>query len=139
VDTSCLVAALLQQHPKHADAFRLLKDIRSGAREGFLATHGLAELFATLTALPLTPRLSPAQVESLLERSVHPHFTLVELTAAHYREALRMTVLQNLPSGAIYDALHVIGARSAHCSQLYTLNLRHFRLLAPGDPLICSP
>ncbi|MFO1523361.1 MAG: hypothetical protein U1F77_15360 [Kiritimatiellia bacterium] len=57
----------------------------------------------------------------------------------HYRDALRLTVNQNLASGAVYDALHLIGARSARCDNLFTLNLRHFRSLAPGDSTIISP
>jgi predicted nucleic acid-binding protein len=50
-----------------------------------------------------------------------------------------LTVAKSLASGAIYDALHLIGARSAGCTALYTLNLRHFQSLAPGDPLVTPP
>jgi predicted nucleic acid-binding protein len=50
-----------------------------------------------------------------------------------------MLVANNLASGAVYDALHITGARSAGCAKLYTLNLRHFRSLAPGDPLVSPP
>jgi hypothetical protein len=48
-------------------------------------------------------------------------------------------VNRNLVSGAIYDALHLIGARRAACEKLYTFNLRHFRSLAPGDSMVVSP
>jgi predicted nucleic acid-binding protein len=58
-DTSALVAALLQQHPHHAVAFPRLQAVKDGTLRGHLTTHGLAELFATLTALPLKPRLHP--------------------------------------------------------------------------------
>ena len=51
-DTSMLVAALLRQHPHHAVAFRCLQSVKEGKVQGCLTTHGLAELFATLTALP---------------------------------------------------------------------------------------
>lgn len=107
--------------------------------QGHLTTHGLAELFATLTALPIKPRLLPADVRRVIEHSILAHFTLIPLSSDHYREAIQLTAAQNLPSGAIYDALHLIGARSAGCTTLYTLNLRHFRALAPGDSLIASP
>jgi predicted nucleic acid-binding protein len=60
-DTSTLVAALLQQHPHHAIAFPSLQAVKAGTVQGHLTTHGLAELFATLTALPLKPRLLPAR------------------------------------------------------------------------------
>jgi hypothetical protein len=74
-----------------------------------------------------------------IQQSVLDHFTLIPLSADHYRDAMRLTVTQNLASGAIYDALHLIGARSAGCATLYTLNLRHFFSLAPGDSIIASP
>ncbi|KAB2638129.1 MAG: type II toxin-antitoxin system VapC family toxin [Verrucomicrobia bacterium] len=138
-DTSTLVAALLQQHPHHALAFRQLQAVKAGLVDGHLTTYGLAELFATLTALPLKPRLLAADVERLIRQSILACFTLIPLSAEDYADAMQLTVRQNLASGAIYDALHLIGARRAGCSALYTLNLRHFRALAPGDPIIASP
>ena len=138
-DTSTLVAALLQQHPHHAVAFPRLQAVKAGSLQGHLTTHGLAELFATLSALPLKPRLRPADVERIIRQSILACFTLIPLNADDYRHAMELTVKQNLASGAIYDALHLIGARSAGCGTLYTLNLRHFRALAPGDSIIASP
>jgi predicted nucleic acid-binding protein len=138
-DTSTLVAALLQQHPHHALAFPRLQAVKAGTVQGHLTTHALAELFATLTALPLKPRLLPADVERMIQHGILANFTVIPLSADHYRDALQLTVRHNLVSGAIYDALHLIGARSAGCTTLYTLNLRHFRSLAPGDSIIAPP
>ena len=138
-DTSTLVAALLQQHPHHAVAFPRLQAVRAGTVQGHLTTHCLAELFATLTALPLKPRLLPTDVQRIIQQSILTQFTLISLGADHYREAIQLTVTQNLVSGAVYDALHLVGARSAGCATLYTLNLRHFRSLSPDDSIIASP
>lgn len=138
-DTSTLVAALLQQHPHHAIAFPRLKAVKDGLLHGYLTTHCLAELFATLTALPLKPRLLPAEAQRIMGQSILGHFVLIPLSADHYHEAMKMTVIGNLSSGAIYDALHLVGALSVGCSTLYTLNMRHFRSLAPGDSIIASP
>jgi predicted nucleic acid-binding protein len=138
-DTSALVAALLQQHPHHAIAFPRLQAVKEGAMQGHLTTHGLAELYATLTALPLKPRLLPADVQRIIRQSILEHFVLIPLNAGHYRDAIQLAAARSLASGAIYDALHLIGALSAGCATLYTLNLRHFRSLAPGDSIIASP
>src|SRR5678815_3511334 len=102
-DTSVLVAALLQHHPQHAQAFPRLLAANRGKLQGFLTTHGVAELFATLTALPLRPRLVPADVERLIHDSVLAHLTVVSLTPRHYAEAVSLTVRQGLSSGAVYD------------------------------------
>ncbi len=138
-DTSVLVAALLQHHPQHSQAFPRLLAVRQGAMQGVLTTHGLAELFATLTALPLKPRLQPGEVERMLEHSVVACLKVIPLTSRHYADALALTVRQGLSSGAIYDALHLVGARSSGCDELITFNFRHFRALAPGDPMIVQP
>lgn len=138
-DTSTLVAALLQQHPHHAAAFSRLQSVHAGRIEGRLTTHVVAEVYATLTALPLSPRLGPADGRQLLQASILSRFELISLSAREYQEALEMVVSRNMPSGAIYDALHVVGARVSGCRVLYTLNTRHFQTLAPGDPMIAVP
>ncbi len=138
-DTSVLVAALLRQHPHHAVAFPRLKEVHDGLVQGCLTTHGLAELFATLTALPLKPRLAPSDALRIIEESVLQHFTVIPLTADDYQAAMALTVAGNLSSGAIYDALHIIGSRGAGCATLHTLNLRHFQAIAPGDATISGP
>ena len=138
-DSSVLVAALLKQLPHHAVAFPYLKAAHEGAIRAHLTTHALAELFATLSALPLKPRLSPTDVQRLLNSSILPHFTIIPLDAEIYKDAILLTATQHLASGAIYDALHILGARSVECQQLLTLNLKHFKALAPGEAMITAP
>lgn len=138
-ETSVLVAALVQAHPHHGLAFPRLRSVHAGEVAGAITTHALAELFATLTALPLKPKIPPGEVRRLLNRDIDAHFEVIPLTADSYAEALDLTVRQGLASGAIYDALHLTGARSAGCDHLLTLNLKHFQALAPADPLILLP
>lgn len=138
-DTSVLIAALLQHHPQHAAAYRRLQLVKAKEAEGWITTHGIAELYSTLSALPLKPKLLPADAYRILQRSILPLFTLIPLTTEHYLYALQLTVESNLPSGAIFDALHLIGARHANCVALLTFNLRHFQTLAPSDSLITQP
>lgn len=138
-DTSAMVAALLQQHPHHVLAFPWLRKVHEGTVRGHLSTHGVAELFATLTALPLKPRLSPPDVQRIVNESILSRFTVIPLGEAEYRDAMDLVVARGLSSGAIYDALHLVGARKAGCEALVTLNLRHFQALAPDDPLVVGP
>jgi hypothetical protein len=49
---------------------RWRKIASNGEVEGYLTTHGLAELFATLTALPLKPRLLPVDVQRIIAKSI---------------------------------------------------------------------
>lgn len=138
-DTSVLVGALLEQHPHHAVAFPRLREVHDGEVQGHLTTHAIAELFATLTALPLKPRLRPADVQRIIDDSVLKHFTCIPLGVGEYQDAMALATARNLSGGAIYDALHIVGTRKAECLILYTLNLRHFQALAPGDSLVSGP
>ncbi|MDB4796642.1 hypothetical protein OAG77_00430 [bacterium] len=83
--------------------------------------------------------MTPNQVHEMIQCTVIKKFQIIPIGAKEYEEALNLVVLGNHSSGAIYDALHIVGARSTGCDKLYTLNLRHFQALAPGDPLIASP
>ena len=138
-DTSVLVAALVVHHPRHPVAFERLAAVHTGNLQGYVTTHGLAEVYATLTALPLKPRLSPSDALRLIDHSVMGRYKVVPLGARHYSDALALTVRQGLASGAIYDALHLIGARTAGCERLLTFNIRHFSPLSPDDPLVSEP
>ena len=52
LDTSVLVAAVLEQHGDHARAFAILERVQQGKDEGVVAAHSLAETYAILTRLP---------------------------------------------------------------------------------------
>src|SRR5262249_38707470 len=58
-DTSVLVAALIESHPFHWRAQPWLDRALSGEFEWVVSAHALAECYAVLTVLPVTPRLSP--------------------------------------------------------------------------------
>jgi predicted nucleic acid-binding protein len=76
--------------------------------------------------LRISPGLARQALDTFLER-----VTPVALTAAESVETLRGCAARNLAGGIIYDALHLACARKAAADQIYTWNLRHFRLAAP--------
>lgn len=73
--------------PHHRQARSYLDDARQGAAQVAMATHALAELFATLTALPTRPRHSPADAHALIDGATRS-LQVVSLDAADYRAAL---------------------------------------------------
>jgi predicted nucleic acid-binding protein len=131
LDTNVLVAAVLPDHLHHAAAKATLRKIRGGKMTGCLAAHGLAELYAVLTRLPLTPPVYPAEALRILERDVLPWLDLTTLTGEEYLKTLRSCAAAGWAGGRIYDALHVAAARKASCRRIYTFNVGHFRELAP--------
>ena len=130
-DTSVLVAAVLPDHPHHAAAKGALRRIRDGKAAGCLAAHGLAELYAVLTRIPLAPPVYPAEAWRILERDILPWLALTTMTGKEHKEALRTCAAAGWAGGKVYDALHIAAARKARCARIYTFNVRHFRELAP--------
>jgi predicted nucleic acid-binding protein len=135
LDSSVLVAALVEDEPTHESCLQLL-------RKKNLATwtHALAEVFATLTGGRLGLRVSPSVAAELMDASLIPRLRLVELAAADVTGAIRESEGAGVRGGAIFDFLHLTAARRSSAIVLYTLNMRHFVPLArKGDPRIERP
>lgn len=135
LDSSVLVAALIEDEPAHDSCLHLLRG------KGLVAwTHALAETFATLTGGRLGIRVSPAIAAQLIEDSLVPRVRLIELGGAELVEGIRGSKAVGARGGAIYDLMHLTAARKASAKSLYTLNTRHFEAIArKGDPIIELP
>ena len=57
--------------------------------EWVVSAHSLAESYAVLTMLPLTPRLSPDTALRLVNDNIAMNAKIVTLTAVDYRATLR--------------------------------------------------
>jgi len=77
-DTSTLIAASLPEHPGHASAQDCLRKIHRGEAEGFVSNHTIAELYAVLTGIKRSPRMTPSTAKALIDNNLAP-FTKVEL------------------------------------------------------------
>lgn len=134
-DTSVLVAAALENHPHHVPAAALLAKVRGGELAGWTSAHGLAELYAVLTRVPLSPPVYPSEAWQIIEHDIHPYFEVASLSGKEYLKIIENCAAAGWIGGRVYDALHVAAARKADCDRIYTFNLRHFRELAPelGD------
>jgi predicted nucleic acid-binding protein len=92
--------------------------------------HSLAELFNVLSGRPLPLRLSPSDAAKVVAHTAQRYKT-ISLTASEYVEAAEGLARLGHSGGMIYDALIVACARKAKASRIYTLNPRHFRMIAP--------
>jgi predicted nucleic acid-binding protein len=135
LDSSVLVAALIEDEPAHEPCIKLLRG------KGLTAwTHALAEIFAALTGGRLGIRVSPAIAVRLIQESIVPRLSMIELSGAELTQALIAANEVGARGGAIYDLLHLKAARKAAAGSLYTLNTRHFAAVArKGDPKIEFP
>jgi len=104
----------------------------SGRHSGAVSAHGLAETFSTLTRLPLSPAIHPAEAYLFIKETVLPHCEVVGLDAKDYLAVLESAAKAALRGGVLYDALQLRCAEKARCDRIYTFNHAHFVRLAPA-------
>jgi predicted nucleic acid-binding protein len=139
-DTSVLVPAMIGAHPMHARALPWLRRARDREFAFFVSAHALAETYAVLTALPLSPRATPGGVSMAIHNSIFTRAEIVTFTKADYELAIRDVAALGFKGGMIFDALHVRAAQKAKVDSLLTFNVAHFQLLWPaGEAKIISP
>ena len=131
-DTSVLVAAMVVAHPQHGPAAAALgRVVLPGSMDkGSACCHSLAELYAVLTRLPLSPAIHPTEAHRLIEENVIAHFRLVPLVAEDYRESLRALSDTGWAGALIYDALLLRAAERSGAETVLTFNVGHFQRLA---------
>jgi predicted nucleic acid-binding protein len=130
LDTSVLVASVVQEHESHARAFAVLDRVQNGKDEGFVSGHSLAEMYAVLTKLPPPMRHSPEQALLSIEENVVKHFKTASLTGSDYAVLLREAALGGIQGGTVYDAVLLKCAEKTKAEKIFTLNLKHFQNVA---------
>lgn len=130
-DTSTLVAALLKPHEAHSLAHSWLDQVLAGVHTGVLSAHSLAELYSTLTRMPLQPKLTATDALDLIRENVLSSFEIIGLTPADYMTILEDLQSRNLVGGVTYDALIMYIAIKASVDKVITLNGRDFMRLFP--------
>ncbi len=139
LDTSVLLAGMLSDHVHHGVAQPWLARARAGAFELVVAGHSLAEVYAVLTRLPRTPRISPVEASQLLQGNLAGH-TIVALSAQDYLNLIDDLGRQSVAGGTVYDAVIAKVAELAQVDHLLTLNTGHFQRVWPsGASRVVSP
>jgi predicted nucleic acid-binding protein len=129
-DTSVLVAAALLQHPRHEPSLVAYAQARKA--DSFCSVHSLAELYATLTRLPGSQRLSCAEA-LLFIQDLRKRVSIVTLSEEQYLNTMSSLVSAEIAGAAIYDALLARCAVQCAADRLYTWNVTDFRRL--GDDI----
>jgi predicted nucleic acid-binding protein len=131
LDTSVLVAAMVETHPAHERALSWLQRVKRKEVTAVVASHTLAELYAILTRLPVQPLISSATAWQLIRENVLATVEVVSLSEEDYRSVLEHLSVTGIVGGATYDALIGYTALKARVDQLVTLNEKDFRRVYP--------
>jgi predicted nucleic acid-binding protein len=139
-DTSVLVAALVQPHPLHHHALSWFRKARAGEFELIVSSHTIAELYAVLSTLPVSPRITPGLAWQLIHENVEPVASVISLSSSDYFATIRRMSDLGISGGAIYDALIVKTAQKSVVDRVLTLNVNDFKRIWPeGEKRIAAP
>lgn len=131
LDSSVLVAALLQDHPAHDRAALRLNAILEGIDDGLVAGHSLMEVYSVLTRMPSRPRISPSLAHHLIKTNITDHFSVIALSPADFAVLIERLAAAGIQGGAVYDAMILFAAEKAGADQVITLNERDFSRVLP--------
>ena len=132
LDTSVLVAAMVEAHPAHERALRWLQRIKAGTDVGVVAAHTIAELYAVLSVLPVQPRISPAIANKLIQQDVFDICEIVTLSDQDYNSVIKHLSESNIVGGVTYDAVILYTTFKVEIDHIVTLNKRDFVRIYPG-------
>ena len=127
LDTSVVVAGLVEDHPHHARAAYWLRARRKV--QCVASWHAYAEAWAVLTALPIEPRVTGDVAAGVLER-LRRTVSFVSPRTTTYPAAVARCSARGLRSGAVYDALHLVTAEAEGSDLFLTFNVQDFARLA---------
>jgi predicted nucleic acid-binding protein len=127
LDTSVLLAGLVDFGPQSGPAQRILHEVAEGRlTQVATAWHCCLEVYSVATRLPAEYRLSPADAETLLRDEVLAHIQVHDLPAAERQPFLAASSRETIAGGRIYDAHIAEIARAAGARVIVTDNRRHF-------------
>lgn len=129
LDTSVLVATFYADHEHHASSIDLF--LRFGKRDACCGASSLAEVYATLTAMPRQRRVSGNEALLFLT-DIRGRLTIIALNAREYFRTAEASAAEGLASGAIYDAILGQCALKAKAEVVYTWNTKDFLRLSPA-------
>jgi predicted nucleic acid-binding protein len=140
-DTSVLTAAIVEPHPMHSHAFPWLKRAKSREFDMFVASHTLAELYAVLTTLPISPRITPDAARRLIHDDVETTTAkIIPLSSQDYISTIKDMSDLGLSGGIIYDALIVRAAKKSGADKVLTFNIDDFSSVWPeGEAHLVVP
>ncbi len=134
-DSSILIAAFIESHPKHKSALLSLTKAKNEEFELLISSHSILEIFSVLTSAPFKPRITPNIAKQIIDNNIKNLARTIYLTDKDYFKVIdRMNTL-NFSGGIIYDAIIVECALKAQADEILTLNSKDFIKLTNDFPI----
>lgn len=125
-DSSVLVPVFYADHQHHKSSARAFL---AAGKNDFCARRSLGEVYATLTGLPVRPRITGPEGVAIVTQ-IRERLTLVSLDEQEYISTLEASS-PNIVGSAVYDAFVARCALKAGATVVLTWNVQHFVRLGP--------
>jgi len=122
-DSSVLVPVFYADHIHHEPSAQAFLAARKD--DSFCALRSLGEIYATLTGLPLRPRIVGPEAMTAI-REIRKRLTVVSLSDEEYVATLQELSDVGIVGGAAYDALIARCALKMGAEIILTWNVKHF-------------
>lgn len=133
-DSSVLIAAFVESHPKHKSALSFLTKAKKKEFELFVSAHTILEVYSVLTSAPFRPRITSEIARKLIENNIKPFAKIVYLSDKDYFAIIEKMNGSGLIGGIVYDAIIVECAFNFKVDEILTLNPKDFLLLTNKNP-----
>ena len=125
-DTSVIIAAFVESHPKHNDALKFLTRAKEKEFEFFVSAHSILEIFSVLTSAPFKPKITTLTAKKLIEHNIKTIAKTVYLSDKDYFNIVDKMTNYDFKGGIVYDAIIVECAVNAKVDEILTLNSKDF-------------
>ncbi|MFH1196934.1 MAG: PIN domain-containing protein [bacterium] len=134
LDSSVLIAAFVESHPKHKVALTFLMKAKNKEFQLFVSSHTILEIYSVLTSAPFQPKITPIIANQLIENNIKKIAKTIYLTDGDYFHILEKMSSSNFSGGIVYDAIVVECGLKAKVDEIITLNPKDFlRLTAATE------
>lgn len=103
-----------------------------------IAGHTLAELYAVLITLPISPKITPGIAGHLIHSNIEILAKMVSLSPLEYSAVVKRMVDLGLSGSVIYDGIIAMAAKKSGVDHVLTFNINDFKRVWPegADRLI---
>ena len=134
-DTSVLIAAFVESHPKHNAALKFLTRAKEKEFELFVSAHSILEVYSVLTSAPFKPKITTLTAKKLIENNIKAIAKIIYLSDNDYFNIVEKMSDSDFKGGIVYDAIMVECALNSNVDEILTLNSKDFLRLTHDNLL----
>ena len=128
-DSSVLIAAFVESHPKHKSALSFLMKAKNREFKLLVSAYTILEVYSVLTSAPFRPRITSVIAKKLIENNIKAIAKIIYLSDEDYFKIIEKMCTSDFKGGIVYDAIIVECALNSKVDEILTLNPKDFSRL----------